>query len=129
MIYWFFKEVSVTRTDLPKRFLTFLQTEKRNWRKNVFYVDYETTSNLVDLSKIDFADYCTTIANYIHHSGCDIVIYSDVFDDLKINTDKIMRVYLYPKKGEIGEQSYNLTLCADTPNQSYNRLIQYINEL
>ena len=68
MIYWFFKDVSVNKTDLPKRFLTFLQTEKRNWRKDVFYVDYETASKLVDLSKVDFIDYCTMMANFIHHN-------------------------------------------------------------
>lgn len=129
MIYWFFKDVTINKTDLPKRFLTFLQTEKRNWRKDVFYVDYETTSNLVDLSKVNFIDYCTILANFVNQSGCDIVICSDEVEELYITTDKIMKIYLYPKRDRIGEQSYQLNLCIDTPNQSFNKLIQYINKL
>jgi hypothetical protein len=129
MIYWFFKDVSVNKTDLPKRFLTFLQTEKRNWRKDVFYVDYETASKLVDLSKVDFIDYCTMMANFIHHNGCDIVICSGEVGELHLTTDKIMKMHLHPKKGEVDEQSYQLNLCVDTSNQSFNKLIQYINEL
>lgn len=129
MIYWFFKDSSVTKTELPKRFLSFLQTEKRNWRRDVFYVDYQSTSNLVNLSKIDFIDYCILLANYLHHSGCDIVICSDEVEELHINTDKILRIYLHPKNAKIVEQSYQLNLCADTANQSFNKLIQYINEL
>lgn len=129
MIYWFFKEVSIDKTDIPKRFLAFLQTEKRNWRKDVFYVDYETASKLVDLSKVDFIDYCSMIANYIHQSDCDIVICSNEVEELHIKTDKLFKVFLYPKKGEIDEQSYDMNLCADTHNQSFNRLIQHISEL
>jgi hypothetical protein len=129
MIYWFFKDSSVSKTELPKRFLSFLQTEKRNWRKDVFYVDYETASKLIDLSKVNFTEYCTMMANYIHYSKCDIVICSDEVEEFYIDANKIIKVHLYPKKGEIINEQYQLSLCVDTPNQSFNKLIQYINEL
>jgi hypothetical protein len=129
MIYWFFKEVSVNKTELPKRFLSFLQTEKKNWRKDVFYVDYETASKLVDLTKIDFIEYCSMMANYIHHSGCDIVIFSDEINELHLNTDKLFKVLLHPKKGEFDGSGYDFSICADTPNQSFSKLIQHLNEL
>ena len=129
MIYWFFKDVAVEKTELPKRFLTFLQTEKRNWRKDVFYIDYETASKLVDLSQKDFIDYCSTLANFIHHNACDMVICSDEANEIHLTTDKIFKVLLHPKKGEFDGSGYDLLLCADTHNQSFNKLLQHLNEL
>lgn len=39
MIYWFWGESSIEKTTLSKKFHSFLETEKRNWRRDVFYLD------------------------------------------------------------------------------------------
>jgi adenylylsulfate kinase-like enzyme len=63
-IYWFTGEFGNSR-ELAKKLHTLLQSEKRNWRRDVFYLDDSTSSNI---------NHLQMIAEYLHNSGCDVVV-------------------------------------------------------
>ena len=46
MIYWFTGQRGVGKTVLGNKLRDFLQTEKRNWRKDVFLIDFAHHSQL-----------------------------------------------------------------------------------
>jgi adenylylsulfate kinase-like enzyme len=63
-IYWFTGEV-INSKELGKKLHNLLQSEKRNWRRDVFYLDDSTSSNI---------NHLQMIAEYLHTSGCDVVV-------------------------------------------------------
>jgi len=67
MIYWFTGPTGHERTILGNRLFELLKTEKRNWRKSVFYLNEETLETL-DIHVIH------SITKYIHDNGCDVVV-------------------------------------------------------
>ncbi len=80
MIYWFTGQPGAGKTVLGKKLHSFLKTEKRNWRKDVFHVDGD------DLRKLTInKDYsqkgrennirnAQMLVEYLHQNGCDVVV-------------------------------------------------------
>jgi len=66
-IYWFIGQTTIEKTNLSTRLHKFLKTEKRNWRRDVFYID-ETIFQ--DSSMKNIHDF----ASYLHENGCDVVV-------------------------------------------------------
>lgn len=81
-IYWFTGEASNSR-ELAKKLHTLLQSEKRNWRRDVFYLDSDELRTLTnnkdytDSGIINHITHLQMIAEYLHINGCDVVV-SDI---------------------------------------------------
>lgn len=81
-IYWFTGDASNSR-ELAKKLHTLLQSEKRNWRRDVFYLDSEqlrTLTNNTDYTDSGITNHIThlqMITEYLHTNGCDVVV-SDI---------------------------------------------------
>jgi len=65
MIYWFTGQRGVGKTVLGTKLRDFLQTEKRNWRKDVFLIDYEHPSQL---------GQAQIISTFLLENNCDVVV-------------------------------------------------------
>jgi adenylylsulfate kinase-like enzyme len=133
MIYWFTGQTGHGKTILGDRLFELLKTEKRNWRKSVFHIDEE---------KIETSDIYTiqTIANYIHDSGCDVVV-SCVSPDKHIREEfksklgkHIQEFYVY-KTNSIDsdyqpptENFVGVDTTRGSMETSFNKLVNYLTE-
>ena len=80
MIYWFTGQTGAGKTVLATKLKEFLQTEKRNWRKDVFQIDGDIVRELTnnqdhsEVGQTENIKDTQLIAQYIHDSGSDVVI-------------------------------------------------------
>ena len=80
MIYWFTGQKNAGKTVLGKKLKSFLETEKRNWRKDVFHLDGDDLRELTvnkDYSpegRINNIRNNQMITEYLHKNGCDVVV-------------------------------------------------------
>ena len=68
-VYWIIGQSGSGKTTLGKKLHDFLQTSKRNWRKDVFHID---DNDLVQLT--DTVSDVQLIAKYLQSSSCDVVV-------------------------------------------------------
>jgi len=80
MIYWFTGQPGAGKTVLGKKLKSFLETEKRNWRKDVFHVDGDDLRELTinkdysEQGRINNIRNAQMIVEYLHNNGCDVVV-------------------------------------------------------
>lgn len=80
MVYWFTGQPAHGKTVLGKKLHKFLQTEKRNWRKNVFHLDGDHLRELTvnkdysEQGRINNIRNAQMIVEYLHNNGCDVVV-------------------------------------------------------
>jgi adenylylsulfate kinase-like enzyme len=138
MIYWFTGQRGVGKTVLGTKLKDFLQTEKRNWRKDVFLIDYQHASQL---------GQAQIISTYLLENNCDVVVaitdtskkHRDEFKSL-IN-DSIVEIYVHNtrKKNkqlvnldgyeQPTENFFDLDTTSDNSTQSFTKLIHYLREV
>lgn len=138
MIYWFTGQKGVGKTTLATKLKEFLQTEKRNWRKDVFLIDYSHHSQL---------DQTTIISSFLWENKCDVVValtdtskqHRDEFKAL-LNED-IVEIYLHSSRKKVKELQqiegyepptenyFELDTTSDNPTQSFSKLINYLKDI
>lgn len=80
MIYWFTGQPAHGKTVLGKKLHGFLQTEKRNWRRDVFHLDGDDLRELTvnkdysEQGRINNIRNAQMIAEYLHNNDCDVVV-------------------------------------------------------
>ena len=80
MIYWFTGQPAHGKTVLGKQLVELLQTEKRNWRKDVFHVDGDDLRALTinkdytEQGRINNIRRAQLLAEYLSSKGCDVVV-------------------------------------------------------
>ena len=137
MIYWFTGTVDTNTKLFSTKFKEFLQTEKRNWRKDVFYISDEDVNSDSHIAQI--------ISNFIESKGSDVVIDIISPDRNSLNTFKeelgenIIEIYIYnsrkknkDKTIEIEVESKNtfpMDTCSENTNQSFSKLINYLHSI
>jgi len=90
-IYWLTGSINDNRNILSKWLVELLQTDKRNWRKTVFYLNESTLPSL-SLGLID--DTSTNhkniqlITKYLHQMGCDVVVSTKDTNPIELNSFK-----------------------------------------
>ena len=97
-IYWFTGQRGVGKTVLANKLKDFLQTQKRNWRKDVFLIDSEHHSQLGEAQ---------IISTFLLENNCDIVVaitdaskqHRDEFKAL-IN-DRIIELYVHSNRKKV----------------------------
>lgn len=137
-IYWFTGQRGVGKTVLANKLKDFLQTQKRNWRKDVFLIDFEHHSQLGEAQ---------IISTFLLENNCDIVVaitdaskkHRDEFKVL-IN-DGIVELYVHSnrkKSKELvkvaeyeapAENFFDIDTTSDNPTQSFTKLIHYLGKV
>ena len=134
MIYWFTGSSDSNTKIFANRLKEFLQTEKRNWRKDVHSIEDVDVSSDTKSAQI--------ISNFINNKGGDVVIYLespdrvllDKFKDL-IDT-KIIEIHVYNSRKRNKDKSqkqdipkinfFDMDTCSENTNQSFSKLINYL---
>jgi hypothetical protein len=124
-IYWFSINGDV-KSGLEDRLVEFLQTDKKNWRSKVFYINskeygYDINDTLL-------------ISNYIQRNGCDVVVSS--YEEVKLeDTSNIIFfdvIHNKLKKSDFvptfDETSLEINTAMEGQSTSFNRIIHYILE-
>jgi len=124
-IYWFSINGDV-KSGLEDRLVEFLQTDKKNWRSKVFYINskeygYDINDTLL-------------ISNYIQRNGCDVVV-SSYEEAVLEDTSNIIFfdiVHNKLKKSDFvptfDETSLEINTAMEGQSTSFNRIIHYILE-
>ena len=124
-IYWFSINGDV-KSGLEDRLVEFLQSDKKNWRSKVFYINskeygYDINDTLL-------------ISNYIQKNGCDVVVssYEEVGLEDTSNIIFFDVVYNKLKKSDFvptfDETSLEINTAMEGQSTSFNRIIHYILE-
>lgn len=147
MIYWFTGRTQSGKTTLGKKLHSFLQTEKRNWRKDVFHIDDTDVANLINnknltiSEKDEIASYCRFASEIISHSGCDIVVtstspYIDAREEFKEKmSDSMVEIYIRSNSGKLRgyeppETNFiDVDVSNDSIDTSFSKIINNLNKL
>lgn len=151
MIYWFTGQSGAGKTVLATKLKEFLQTEKRNWRKDVFQIDGDIVRELTgnqnqsEEGQIENIKDTQLIARYIHNSGSDVVVsmvtpYKELREGFKTQIgEKIVEIYVYTTKKKLvpttsdyevpEENFFEINTTSDNPTQSFSKLINYLKDI
>lgn len=135
MIYWFTGQPGAGKTVLANKLKELLATEKRNWRKDVFHIDGDNFS--VEQAQI--------ISSFLNSNSCDVVVSItspnlDSREKFKKEIGNcIVEFYVHGKSKkdtntiknyqEPLDNFFDVDTTKDNPNQSFNKIIHYLNEI
>ena len=137
MIYWFTGQTGSGKTVLATKLRDFLQTEKRNWRKDVFLIDYPHHSQLAEAQ---------IISTFLLKNNCDVVVaMTDISkkhrEEFKsLIGDNILEIYVHSNRKKAkdlqkvdgyespAENFFDLDTTSDNSTQSFTKLIHYLRE-
>jgi adenylylsulfate kinase-like enzyme len=138
MIYWFTGQSGTGKTVLGTKLKDFLQTQKRNWRKDVFFIDFAHYSQL---------GQAQIISTFLFENNCDVVVaMTDISkqsrDEFKaLINDDIIEIYVHSNRKKTKdlpkvdgyepptENFFDLDTTSDNPTQSFTKLIHYLREV
>ena len=129
MIYWFTGQPGAGKTVLGTKLKDFLQTEKRNWRKDVFHIDGDDLRELTlnkdysEAGRIQNIKNAQLLAYFLQNKNCDIVVslvapYKELREEFKV------KEYQSPE-----ENFFDMDTTSDNPTQSFTKLIHYLKEV
>jgi adenylylsulfate kinase-like enzyme len=138
MIYWFTGQTGAGKTVLGTKLRDFLQTEKRNWRKDVFFIDFPHHSQL---------GQAQIISSFLLENNCDVVVamtdtskqHREEFKSI-INSN-IIEIYVHNNRKKTKdlpkvagyesptENFFDLDTTSDNSTQSFTKLIHYLREV
>jgi adenylylsulfate kinase-like enzyme len=153
MIYWFTGQPGAGKTVLGIKLKDFLQTEKRNWRKDVFHIDGDDLRELTlnkdysEVGRIQNIKNAQLLAYFLQNKGCDIVVslvapYKDLREEFKlICGDTIIEIYVHTNRKRNREEFkvkeyqapeenfFDMDTTSDNPTQSFTKLIHHLREI
>jgi len=107
MIYWFTGQPAHGKTVLGKKLHRYLQTEKKNWRKDVFHLDGDHLREITvnkdysEQGRINNIRNAQMICEYLHINNCDVVVslvapYKWLRDEFKERMgDEVVEIYVH----------------------------------
>jgi adenylylsulfate kinase-like enzyme len=143
MIYWFTGKSGVGKTIQGNKLKEFLQTEKRNWRRDVFHIDDKDLSS-VKMDETDNVVKSQIISEFLNAKGCDVVVSinspnKEQRDKFKnICKENIVEIYIHNNRKKIKEDTKNIDFQEPTENyfdlytksenpiQSFNKVIHFL---
>ena len=154
MIYWFTGQPGAGKTVLGKKLKSFLETEKRNWRKDVFHLDGDdlreltTNKDYSEEGRINNIRNAQMITEYLHNNKCDVVVSLvapyrwlreefkekigfDNFQEFYLHcSDKRERDYFHTKDYESPEVEFiDIDTTKDTPEKSFSKIINHLTKI
>ena len=153
MIYWFTGQPGAGKTVLGTKLKDFLQTEKRNWRKDVFHIDGDDLRELTlnkdytEQGRIQNIKNAQLLAYFLQNKNCDIVVslvapYKDLREEFKeVCRDTIVEIYVHTNRKRNREEFkvkeyqapeenfFDVDTTSDNPTQSFTKLIHYLKEV
>jgi adenylylsulfate kinase-like enzyme len=153
MIYWFTGQPGAGKTVLGTKLKDFLQTEKRNWRKDVFHIDGDDLRELTlnkdysEVGRIQNIKNAQLLAYFLQNKNCDIVVslvapYKDLREEFKeVCGDTIVEIYVHTNRKRNREEFkvkeyqapeenfFDMDTTSDNPTQSFTKLIHYLKEV
>jgi len=153
MIYWFTGQPGSGKTVLGKKLHKFLETEKRNWRKDVFHLDGDHLREITNNK--DYSEQgrrtniktAQTIVEYLHLNKCDVVIsvvapFLDLREEFKEKIGKdFVEIYVHCSderpRSDFKVKDYeqpqvnfiDLDTTKDSPDTSFSKLINNLNKI
>jgi len=152
-IYWFTGQPAHGKTVLGKMLVELLQTEKRNWRKDVFHVDGDDLRALTvnkdysEQGRINNIQRAQLLAEYLSNKGCDVVVslvahYEWLREELKerVGLDNFQEFYVhcstprerdhFHSKDYVAPQKnfFDVDTTKDNPKQSFTKIVNYLRE-
>jgi adenylylsulfate kinase-like enzyme len=153
MIYWFTGQPGAGKTVLGTKLKDFLQTEKRNWRKDVFHIDGDDLRELTlnkdysEAGRIQNIKNAQLLAYFLQNKNCDIVVslvapYKELREEFKAACgDTIVEIYVHTNRKRNREEFkvkeyqapeenfFDMDTTSDNPTQSFTKLIHYLKEV
>jgi len=152
MIYWFTGQPGVGKTVQATKLKELLQTEKRNWRKDVFHIDGDDLRELTLNKDYSEAGRVQNIMNaqllsfFLIQKGCDVVVslvspYKELRERFKTQCgNNIVEIYVHTNRKRQKEQFkvegyeqpevnyFDMDTTSDNPVQSFTKLIHFLRE-
>ena len=152
-IYWLTGQPAHGKTVLGKMLVELLQTEKRNWRKDVFHVDGDDLRALTinkdytEQGRINNIRRAQLLAEYLSSKGCDVVVslvapYELLRQEFKerIGLDNFEEFYVhcsearerdhFHSKDYVAPQKdfFDVDTTKDNPKQSFTKIVSYLRD-
>ncbi|MEY4331777.1 MAG: adenylyl-sulfate kinase [Bacteroidota bacterium] len=152
MIYWFTGQPGAGKTTIATKLKDLLQTEKRNWRKDVFHIDGDDLRELTlnkdysEAGRIQNIKNAQLLAYFLQAKGCDIVVslvspYKELREEFKKECgENIVEIYVHTNRKRSREQFkvedyqkpeenfFDLDTTSENATQSFTRLVHYLRE-
>jgi adenylylsulfate kinase-like enzyme len=150
MIYWFTGQPGSGKTIQANKLKEFLQTEKRNWRKDVFHIDGDDLRELTlnndysEAGRVQNIKNAQLLAFFLNAKGCDVVVslvspYRELREEFKTECGEgIVEIYVHTNRKRQREQFkvegyeepevnyFDMDTTSDNPVQSFTKLIHYL---
>jgi len=152
MIYWFTGQPGAGKTIQATKLKELLQTEKRNWRKDVFHIDGDSLRELTlnkdysEAGRVQNIKNAQLLAFFLNSNGCDVVVslvspYKEMREEFKkLCGDSIVEIYVHTNRKRQREQFkvegyeapelnfFDMDTTSDNPVQSFTKLIHHLRE-
>lgn len=152
MIYWFTGQPGAGKTIQATKLKELLQTEKRNWRKDVFHIDGDSLRELTlnkdysEAGRVQNIKNAQLLAFFLNANGCDVVVslvspYREMREEFKtICGNSIVETYVHTNRKRGREQFkvdgyeapetqfFDMDTTSDNPVQSFTKLVHYLME-
>jgi adenylylsulfate kinase-like enzyme len=152
MIYWFTGQPGAGKTIQATKLKELLQTEKRNWRKDVFHIDGDILRELTlnkdysETGRVQNIKNAQLLAFFLNSNECDIVVslvspYKEMREEFKKACgDGIVEIYVHTNRKRQREQFkvegyeppelnyFDMDTTSDNPVQSFTKLVHYLRE-
>ena len=153
MIYWFTGQPGSGKTIQANKLKEFLQTEKRNWRKDVFHIDGDDLRELTlnkdysEAGRVQNIKNAQLLAFFLNAKGCDVVVslvspYRQLREEFKNECgENIVEIYVHTNRKRQREQFkvegyeipevnfFDMDTTSDNAIQSFTKLIHYLKNI
>jgi hypothetical protein len=125
MIYLLNGEPSPKRNELAELLVNFLKTERKNWRRDVFYINESNISKLNLNSPQDRIIY--TLSYFLDMNQNDVVISNPIgdinyIDSLKVNLN-LTEIQLYTDKVDAVDNVIYVNVSRENIKTTFTKLI------
>jgi CO dehydrogenase nickel-insertion accessory protein CooC1 len=107
MIYWFTGQKGVGKTLLAQKLKELLQTEKRNWRRDVFLIDGDENYSV---------EHAQIISNFLISNNVDGIV--------SLTSPNLKQREIFNTAPEVNY--FDVDTTSDNVNQSFNKLVHFL---